>query len=340
MSSKSQFDSPSRRRFSHRSECAPSTSVRPDAGLGMVASAGIDTWSLCWYGEPGSPLHSAMRGLATAQAGRALLVPERIQGHRIGWFPDHGLVFAEGRLGSEGLCRSSDIAFQATALIEELRNLGVSVDGLGDARVRRLDVAVDLWTDSSVKGLALLECLGSATLGTGKVVTYRERRGVQSVILKSKAGRSKARIYDKGVESDAADRGRWIRFEAQWRFGGDHRLAPVDLVGEELRERFQLRFKGLWEAVGGFEVGGVDAVAARLGEAVKAGSLHPSRARSVAGYLLLGSVGVPQGARRTTCQLERECRELGLSLSFLDPARSERVDAAVVLERCMASEMW
>jgi DNA-binding Lrp family transcriptional regulator len=57
----------------------------------------------------------------------------------------------------------------------------------------------------------------------------------------------------------------------------------------------------------------VDAIVDRLGLAVDAGELLPSRARSIAGYLLLGGVGVPQGAPRTIYQLEACCAALGLS---------------------------
>jgi hypothetical protein len=269
-----------------------------------------------------------------------LLLPERIRGHRVGWFPDHGLVFAEGRLGERELCPVADIVPRSTALVEELRNMGIPIEGLATSAVRRLDVAVDLWTDSAAEGLALLECVGTANPIARKVVTYRLGRAVQSVTIQSRAGRSQARLYDKGCESDAAERGRWIRFEAQWRFGRGHRLAPTELAGEALRERFQKRFQGLLDAAGGFEVGGVDAIADRLREAVEAGRLPPSRARSIAGYLLLSATGVSQGAPRTMFELERECRELGLSLSLLDHTATKRVDVATVLEECMAPEVW
>jgi hypothetical protein len=340
---------------SPRRDCAPPRLARagvsfgpsakeqlgPALGEGRVFATGLDTWSLCWYGQPGSALHCSLRALATQQAGRALLLPERVLGHRVGWFPDHGLVFAEGRLGpDEGLCRVSDVQSRAAALIEELGNLGIPIDGLSSARVRRLDVAADLWTGSSAQGQALLECVGTADSAVGKVVTYRLARGVQSVVLKSNAGRSQARIYDKGSEEKVAERGRWIRFEAQWRFGRAQRLCPEELNAELVRARFQSRFKGLKESVGGFEVGGVDEIATRLGEAVEAGRMPPSRARSVAGYLLLSATGVPQGAQRTVCELERECRELGLSLSLLDRSAVKRVDVATMLEECLAPEAW
>ena len=55
--------------------------------------------------------------------------------------------------------------------------------------------------------------------------------------------------------------------------------------------------------------------------------------------LLLNAAGVSQGARRTTYELERECRELGL-LASLSADADRRVDVARVLDECMALEVW
>jgi len=73
----------------------------------------------------------------------------------------------------------------------------------------------------------------------------------------------------------------------------------------------------------------------RIAQAVADGRLAPSRARTLAGYLLLGAAGVPQGARRTTYELERECRELGL-IASLSADADRRVDVATVLDECLA----
>lgn len=305
-----------------------------------VVAAGVDTWSLCWYAEPGSPLHCALRALATQQAGRAELLPERVKGHRVGWFPDHGLVFVEGHPGEGGLCRGVALRASAVLLVDELRALGVPVGEIVDARVRRLDVAVDLRMQSGVEGLAFLECVGGANSASGKTVTYRVGRVVQSVVLKSPAGCSQARLYDKGAEQGVVESGRWLRLEGQWRFGRDHRLAPEDLAGEVLRRRFCSRFSGLMSAVDGLEVGGVDVLADRLRVEIETGRLSASRARSVAGYLLLSAVGAPQGARRTRCELERDCRELGLSLSLANASGAGRVGVATILGECASPGVW
>lgn len=106
-----------------------------------------------------------------------------------------------------------------------------------------------------------------------------------------------------------------------------------------MRHRFARRFEPLWQAAGGLRLAAPAALAERIGEAVGDGRLAPSRARTLAGYLLLSATGVPQGARRTTYELERECRELGLAASLIDGAE-RRVDVARVLDECMAPEVW
>lgn len=313
--------------------------LRPVPRRGRVVAAGVDTWSPCWYAKPGTALARAMKGLASHSSRRASLLPERVDGYRVGWFPEPGLVFAEGRPLGEDLCPAGELREAAGRLGAALEDLGVPLERTPCAGLRRLDVAADLWTDSSVEGLVLLECIGAASLGVGKLATYRSDRCVESVLIKSRAGRTQARVYDKGVQTGLAPPGRWIRLEGQWRFAQKNRPAIGQLGGDVLRDRFRSRFEPLWQAAEGFELGGVDVVCERIAAAVEAGQLRPSRARSVAGYLLLSASGVPQGAKRTAYELEYECRQLGLSISLLQKG-ARRVDVATILEECMTSDVW
>lgn len=313
--------------------------LRPVPRDGRVIAAGVDTLSPCWYAEPGSPLARSMEALATHRTRLAWLLPERLEGFRVGWFAEPGLVFAEGRPGGEALCAVAELPLAVRRLHGCLEDLGAPIASVPSAGLRRLDVAVDLCTDSAAEGLALLECVGAAPLGAGKLAAYRAERCVESVLIKSRAGRTLARVYDKGAESGRAPRGRWLRLEAQWRLPRGARIGLAELDSALLQERFKRRFEGLWQAAGGFRLGGLEAVTERISDAVASGQLQPSRARSVAGYLLLRSAGVCQGADRTAYELERECRELGLSVSLLQ-APERRVDVAAVLDECLAPEVW
>ena len=268
----------------------------PDAlRRGRVLAAGIDTLSPCWYAEPGSPLARAMRALATQPSGRAWLLPESVGGYRVGWFVGSGLVFAEGR-AAENLCGATELPAAMRRLRSALEDRGIPIATVPCAGLRRLDVAVDLCTDSAAEGLALLECVGATSSGARKLAAYRAHGRVESVSIKSRAGRTLARLYDKGIEAGVAARGRWLRLEAQWRLPRGERIDPAEIDPALLRDRFRRRFDPLCQAAAGFRLGGLETVTDRLEQAVASGQLQPSRARSIAGYLVLRSAGVPQGA--------------------------------------------
>ena len=223
-------------------------SLRPVPRRGRVIATGVDTWSPCWYAEPGSPLARAMRALATHRTHLAWLLPEPVGGYRVGWFAEPGLVFAEGRPGGEALCAAVELPLAAGSPATRLGDLGVPLASLPCAGLRRLDVAADLWTDSAAEGLAFLECVSAASLGPGKLAAYRAERCVESILIKTRAGRTLARVYDKGAQGGRAPRGRWLRLEAQWRFPREARIEPAALDAALLRERFKRRFEALWQA--------------------------------------------------------------------------------------------
>ncbi len=313
--------------------------LRPSPRSGRVMAAGVDTWSPCWYAEPGSRVARAMSSLATRRTGRVCLVPQRVGGYRIGWFPEWGLVFGEGRPCGDALCGVEALMREQLRLEGWLGDLGVPVVVGNRGGLRRMDVAVDLLMDSGVEGLGFLECVGAASLGVGKVATYRSGRRVESVLLKSRSGRSQGRVYDKGRESGRVSVGCWVRLEGQWRFQQGSRPLVEEVSSEVLCMRFRRRFEPLWQAAGGFGVGGLGVVVERVVRAVELGQLRESRARALIGFLVFGAFGVDFVAKRTGYELERECRELGLSLSVVD-GRELRVDVATVLEECMASGVW
>jgi len=313
--------------------------LRPVARSGRVMAAGIDTWSPCWYAEPGSRVARAMASLATRKVGRACLVPESVAGYRVGWFPEWGLVFGEGRPCGDALCSVGRLGVEQGRLERWLVDLGVPVSVVDRGGLRRVDVAVDLLMDSGVEGLGFLECVGVASLGVGKVATYRAGRRVESVLLKSSSGRSLGRVYDKGRETRRVSSGRWIRLEGQWRFQQGLRPRVEELNAGVLCGRFRRRFEALWQASGGFGVGGLGLVVERVVMAMESGQLRESRARALIGYLVLGAFGFDRVSKRTRYELERECRELGLAFSVLE-GRELKVDVATVLEECMAVGVW
>ena len=286
--------------------------VRAAPASGRVVQAGIDTWSPAWYAGD-SMLARVMASRAEGQ-GRVRLLREPVSGYRVGWFPETCLVFAEGHPVVDGLGCPDDLPAALDALEEQLQASDVPVGPTCRAGVRRLDAAVDLRTDSASEGLGILAGVAALTVPGGKLVAYRSGRAIESVLLKSASGKTTARVYDKGVESGRAQRGRLIRPEDQRRYVKATRRDAHKLTVGSVRQRYRDRFVPLYHSAKGVKVAGALVLAERLGEAVDAGMIEPSRARSLAGYLVLEAAGVPQGSRSTRYTLERECRELRLIL--------------------------
>lgn len=305
----------------------------------QVLAAGVDTWSPCWYVERDSPQARALRSLARRPHGRAWMLPDLVGVHRVGWFADSGLVFAEGHPWKQGPCPAVHLVDALRPLLGALCELGIGGPAVEEICLRRLDVAVDLCFPADGGGLAILEALaaGGAPAG-GKVVSYRAERCLETVLWTSRGGGVAARAYDKGGETGLARPGRWLRFEAQWRTARGRRPRVSGLEPDDLRQKFAGRFKAIFPKAGAPKLTAAQ-IAGQLGGAIDNGALLPSRARTLVGYLYLADAGLAQGAPRTVAELERECRELGLSISFESGVRDE-LDLAEIFEKCLAGTVW
>jgi hypothetical protein len=65
-------------------------------GVTMIAAAGIDSWSPCWYVDRDSAAAGLLGQLAHVPAARGTLIPYAIAGHRVGWNRAAGMLYAEG----------------------------------------------------------------------------------------------------------------------------------------------------------------------------------------------------------------------------------------------------
>lgn len=312
--------------------------LRTEASFGRVVQAGVDTWSPAWYVQDGGSGWRAMENLATAKAGRARMLPDDVAGHRVGWFPDSGLVFAEGHPARDGLACPDDLPAVLLTIEQSMRAADIPVSVELRAGVRRLDAAVDLATDSRAEGLSLLNGVASLAPTGGKVVPWRSGRCVESVLFKTHAGATRARVYDKGLEAGVAPRGRLIRPEAQCRYPKASRRDVEELTSGYVREQFRRKLTPLWDAAQGVRVGGQLALVERVREAMDRGELSASRARTVVGYLVLAAADVPQGAKRTRYDLERDVRRLGLGV--VSTTEDETVDLGAFLEECVDTDAW
>jgi hypothetical protein len=327
------------------------------------ARAGVDTWSVCWTLNDGSPAHRAIEELATEPGPRSKWMPEAIEGHRIGYFPAAQLLVAEGHPSSDGLASAVSLEPSLAAIVRGLHSRGVPVPhwrikpvvngfndvrlpvtgGSGFAGVRRLDSTVDLRFENPLHGLVALAGVAALPLPRTKKKTIRETGGnaIETVYLLGYAGkRVLGRWYDKGIERGAAPRGEWVRPEDQRRFAGGHR-PPVEAMARSgyIRDAFVRRFEPLWKASKGVTVGGALELAKRLGRMVDAGEISPTTAKRIAGHLVLDAAGEQKQAKRTILADRRDARNLGLVLAdgVLDEVE---IDLGEVCEAAMDSAAW
>lgn len=327
----------------------------------MVAAAGVDTWSVCWYLRDQSAPARAMEALATERAARSRLLPEAVEGHRVGWFPGTGLLFAEGHPKQGGLAQADGLIESFNRLQAGLQDRGVLppvlkwrslagpaglrkvTGGRGFAGVRRLDATVDLTFDDPVEGLAALAGVAALPLPRVKTQVMREVGGrrVETVYFRGTSGkRVVARWYDKGVESGSAARGRHVRPEDQRRYPKDARPTLEAIAsGSYVRDAFVRRFEPLWQAAKGVKVGGVMELAQRLVELQEEGEISAAEAKRIAGHLVLDACGGHRQSRRQVFRDRAAARRHGLVLAdgVLDEVD---VDLGEVLERAMDAGAW
>lgn len=326
-------------------------------GVAEVTAAGVDTWSPGWYVNPDGRAAAWLseHAVVSAAAG-AMLVPESIGGHRVGWFPT-GLVFAEGHpAGPERLCPPGQLVPRMLDLQESIVEAGLPLnlrerpfDHLGAtaegfAGLRRADFTVNLTLPSRGEGLAVLAGIAAcARDGVGKSnIRFGRDRGVETVYLHGSAGKKVlGRVYDKGLEAGWGPRGTILRGEDQRRWPKGERRDPAELTAAASRSNFQRRFYPLWKASKGVIVAGHVAIAERLAEAVQSGELPAQRARLLAGDILLEATGhAAEIAGPSTLRRSRAMRrELGLVLA--DGVLEEvEVDVGAVLEAVLETDAW
>jgi hypothetical protein len=295
-----------------------------------------------------------------------MLIPESVEGHRVGWFPGTRLLFAEGHPTPGELTPPAALWGVAERLEGALKDLGVAppqhllapshvptsegmvslpvVGGTGFAGIRRLDATCDLPFDRPSEGLAALTGVAALSIPRVKTEVFREVGGrrVETVYLRGSGGkRVLGRGYDKGVESGRADRGLLIRPEDQRRFSKAFRPSMEHVSDTSfVRDGFVRRFEPLWKASKGVLVADLVKVVERVRDLVDEGEVSELMAEKLVGHLVLDAANVDLTTRSTRYRRQASCRELGLVLA--DGALDEEVEVELreILERAFDSEAW
>ncbi len=323
----------------------------------VVDAAGVDTWSPSWYVDPEGPVAARLSELAVQPAPRARLLEEPVMGHRVGWFPGSGLVFAEGHPRAGGLAAGDELPAVLSALEKAIEERGVPLPKRerpfaslgptceGRAGVRRLDTTADLRFGSGAEGLAVLAGIAAVVRdagGTTAEVRYGLRGQVETVYLHGRSGRTVlGRWYDKGVESGTAPRGELVRPEDQRRFPKAGRRDVSELSSMYVRELFHRRFVPLWKASKGVTVAGPMVLAEKLHEAIEAGEITARQAEQVAGHLLMQAAGRPMPGISRASRYRRRAAARRLGLVLADGVMQEvEVSLQDVLEELLDTEQW
>jgi len=325
--------------------------------LVTATAAGVDSWSPSWYADPDGRCARVLRQLATVATARGgMMLPEPVHGHRVGWFPG-GLVFADGHPDPDGLCKPSELAARALGLQDALIARGIPLvarergfwhadaTSEGWAGLRRVDVTVNMEARSRAAGLATLAGIAACVRDSPghAEVRYGLDHAVETVYLRGYAGRRVlGRWYDKGLESNAAPRGRLIRAEDQRRWGKSDRRDPEELDAAALRAGFHRRFYPLYKATKGVTVAGPIVLAEKMIAAVERGDIGPREAESVMGHMVLRLAGGRRGAgisKATMHRREGRARELGLVVAE-GVLEEVEVDVGAVLEAALEADVW
>jgi hypothetical protein len=307
------------------------TSDHPPQGESV--ESGVDTWRLVRYLDDHEMAFAQAR--CSQRVRRGFLAPEPIAGHRVGVSPAHRMLFMEGHPAVEGLAAVSDLC-KAEATV--LRALSDDHWPIGqDGGVSRMDQTVTLRFADPREGQVFLAGVAALDVPRCKPVIWG--RPPETVYFAAElSGKTLARVYDKGLESNSAPRGQLIRLENQSRYTKEARLpvSAFDEVPAFVSNKFQRRFAPLAESAQGLTAATLPILAQRIGEKVAAGELTTRQAERIAGYLLVGQQASRSYAPATRTRRRRELRQHGFVLAnpLSDPLE---VDLGAALDEALAA---
>lgn len=232
----------------------PSNGHSRDSGVTgcSIDACGLDTVSFAWRPDDpdwwGDLLAAARRGSLTSfgddgraisseiapSARRSYLFRSPIGGGRFGFFPDHQLVYCEGRAASLFVGKPAPptlldhrlLSHAATRAALEFEQLGLPLL-FEPALVRRLDLAVEVVFADPTEGVRFMHALSGIPLPRLKTDVWLKDGRVETIYYRTMGrGEIRFRVYDKGVESQTAEPGGRIRLERQLRYPKADQLAP------------------------------------------------------------------------------------------------------------------
>lgn len=296
------------------------TNSRPTATSGRDVrrgGVGFDTVRYRFRGEL-RDVYEGLRARPDVARGPRGEVRRRVDGSaRVEAYPD-GLVTVEGRLAAL-LHGEQDHRLLGPGELVEGVEAAAAIAGVheGDAVVElgRADLTSELHFADGSEGLELLRAAAYVDLPWLKVGTEGGKgRRLETVHWRTVNGRSTVlRLYDKGVETEQAAPGHWLRLERQRRWRKARALDAEVFASSSLRESFVGRELGAIVArVDDVYVCDRWSAIELLRRRRAAGELGARSLELLAGFLAAHGDGLPARTRR---RRESRLRELGIALN-------------------------
>jgi hypothetical protein len=321
-----------------------------------VVAAGVDTSAMCWRVNSQTAAAERIGELATQPTWRSRMFPDPVLAHRIVWFPETGLLKAEGHPccdDSGALCPPAEMATTLDRLEQELAGMGVEVRSARDGGestyegvegVSRLDATVNLQTESTVEGLAILAGMAAVTPNAwfqAEVIRQAGGRAIETVSWSGKRVGKVALMYDKGWEQSgqARQRGRLLRPESRTRWPKGLRRGVDEMTPEYVRGIFVKRFTPLWRATEGVKIVTERHAFEQLQEAVENEVISAGQAYRAAGILVAEKHGVKFGERQQQYRNRQLTNRLGLVLHDGTDDEQE-VDLHDVMTQVLETDAW
>jgi len=288
-------------------------------------------------------------------ARRSYLFGTPVGGARVGFFPDHGLLYAEGRGASffagkvapPSLLRPALLGHAAARAALELEQFGLPLL-FEPVVVRRLDLALELRFNVPADGLRFLRALSALTVPRLKSDVWTRDGRVETIYFRTPdRGHPRFRIYDKGVEAKDAPPGERLRFERQIRYAKAQQIAPEALVRAGLAEAWASDLSAWSRAEALVQPSDLSAAQAAVVKAAEDGRIPPLNAERLLGWLALRSEGrgrswwATKGQRHIPARRAAELRSLGIALDDAAISGAGQSDVAVpmkaFLDRALAA---
>jgi hypothetical protein len=308
----------------------------PETGTAWaVAGAGLDTVSFSWVDErlalrlakrAGDPLRDPETGelVLLRPVKRGVITADRVSGGgwHFGAYPSAGMVFVEGRLApmlSHDLADRTLVA--ASRLPEAVAVASARIGSLmseprGPVRVRRADLAADVAFRMPEQGLAALRGLARLDVPRYKLDVWRhDGAQVETIYLRTRGGRVRARIYDKARER-GEEPGSLVRAEYQFQPEGAKRPTVPEFIVSDVSKLWRRAFGAWADSSSSLVAGSLNEVQGEVLRLAREEVVSGRVAERILGTISLLASGTGESVigLRAVQRRRAELRSLGLSV--------------------------